>query len=839
MDTTLSPATPGRDGDGALGRSRSSPPFTPHTAPEQLEGSPLQLRPKAWSSLSLKLVDTDDEDGESEQPFAAKKKSGSDPTVPESVPPVPRLRSSSLPERDNTTTGSPVGSPVVVPLLSDAAAYADLHAAAAAAADAQVRLALVQVLAANVPQAGNSTASLEAVVDRIIQTDPSQAPPGESHAAAETFLSRTLQEAVAAQKSLESAGVDLFAELGVQAAVEDADAMAQTAVVDADAMARAARNAGLAVTAAVQEHENDEPGPLSPGRGSACLNALSTTAEMLSRYQRSAYFLAIVAVARVHLNAGMICAVLLWCFFEMNGRRENAWLWSVCEAAVFIWQFLFTSKQHYFRGLAKKRIGLWGSPDDQRSFELFWERDQAVVRERTRSALQLFFGMFIVQVSAYLVVQTTAQVDTVDVLSLLSEPVSYISAELNKGVVRAVSYFAFGIIFSNAKDFWWFISTDTKDDHGDVFQKRVNISLNVVTGDENSRPTFHLRTINELPLQEFLPLSNPAVIERAMNHAVDEQRKGREASTAGAAAATSASEQGRFLQVERSVAKQINDQIINQLSSLFGGTFLQWDIAGASAIQQKEYVYAVTYEDDTDTNKKFRLLLIRKDTFARMTTRVDSQAPTRESLRDLKWEFCQFGDDTCRCCMQGRCQCYGSSRIKDLMTLRCMLEEQKMWRNEQTKQTVDKFNATTWSRRGVHHGGPPVGTFRICPGDVVREPDGTVCEVTSVSLNTTGDQVNGFPTADPQQLRRPLKLPLDFERSVPADRLPDGPKGKDLLRKWRHGPVLIAGTIKVAVPEATNQQELTHAVSRSVVQRIDGGFETDSVSGGSAAQSPR
>ena len=91
-------------------------------------------------------------------------------------------------------------------------------------------------------------------------------------------------------------------------------------------------------------------------------------------------------------------------------------------------------------------------------------------------------------------------------------------------------------------------------------------------------------------------------------------------------------------------------------------------------------------------------------------------------------------------------------------------------------------------------------------------------------------------TADPQQLRRLLKLPLDFERSVPADRPVRRP---GLLKQWRRERVLIAGTIKVAVPEATNQQELTRTVSKAVKRYVDGGFETDSVSGGSAAQSPR
>jgi hypothetical protein len=91
-------------------------------------------------------------------------------------------------------------------------------------------------------------------------------------------------------------------------------------------------------------------------------------------------------------------------------------------------------------------------------------------------------------------------------------------------------------------------------------------------------------------------------------------------------------------------AKQINDQVINRLSSLFGTNYIAWDMG--QAIEDKEYIYAITYEAEKDPEppakplvKKWRVLLMERDRFIEMTSnreQDDISMPTPRSEKTIK-----------------------------------------------------------------------------------------------------------------------------------------------------------------------------------------------------------
>lgn len=688
----FSPVRGGGD-DDTLHRTRSSPPFTsPRLLRRDIDMDLSSASDEHTVGRRLEFPDTDDNGTAADD--------AADPwtLIPEDLPPT-RFRSQSLPGAAPAPT-------------SDSTQRQ--------CEEARVRLAIAQVMDAYTPR--ENAAARPDAIDQVVQALH------RSHRHTSFALPATAQPATVQR-----------APPPHTLTMEPAEAPNE---VDPDgAIQGAVMNAGLESVQSVQQHEN-VAAEASPVQGSTCLHFLAAAAGTLSAHQCIIYFMLVfitsmtAAVGFLPTSAGLVCAGLVWFCLETTSQRDEHWLWSFCCVVVFTWQFLFTTKCHLFRGLVKKKFAAWGSTDDKRKFDLWWERHQAPVRIRMKSAVMLIGGLATSNSVAYFLDKALAQCDP-DSVDLQGGLVDYILIEANRAFVRSISTFVLVVFGAFGKDFLWFITANPRDADGDVFTKRVNVSLNAITRDENSGPPrFHLRTIKELSIENFLPVSNPEVLERAMNHAVDEQKKGTVPDEPGSPAM-----KGRFLQVERSVAAQINDQIVNQLSSLFGSTFMQWDIAGASAIQQQEYVYAMTYEDDTNTNKKFRLLLIRKDVFASMTNSDGAATPGMSPIRNLKWEGCQDK----RCCMQGECKCYGSSRMKDLQTLRIMLEEQKMWSNEHN--TMQKFNLEAWSRRDEQNGGPAART-------------------------------------------------------------------KQLLEKWKSERILIAGTIMVAVPEATNQEALVSAMSR-------------------------
>lgn len=163
-----------------------------------------------------------------------------------------------------------------------------------------------------------------------------------------------------------------------------------------------------------------------------------------------------------------------------------------------------------------------------------------------------------------------------------------------------------------------------------LFKMRMNISLNVrqerTDSERRKCYTFHMRTVEECACSEFLPGSEMnEILETSMDHAEDEQnhRDGLETEKE----MLKGKLKGRFITVQRNTAKQINDQIVNRLSKLFGTAHISWDMG--QAVDSKEYIYAMTYEADEVPQeadfakplvKKFRVLLMEKERFLEMTS---------------------------------------------------------------------------------------------------------------------------------------------------------------------------------------------------------------------------
>ena len=154
---------------------------------------------------------------------------------------------------------------------------------------------------------------------------------------------------------------------------------------------------------------------------------------------------------------------------------------------------------------------------------------------------------------------------------------------------------------------WQFIVANERE----LFRMRVNISLNVRKRDEQTGTyKFKMRTVDECSCNEFLPdLSTILAESRDSAEEAQDPKKPLQERL-----------KGRFIKVPRKQAKQINDQIVNRLSKLFGTTYLQDDMK--QDVEQKAYIYSLTYEHDEDHAdekyghklvKKFRLLLMEQE----------------------------------------------------------------------------------------------------------------------------------------------------------------------------------------------------------------------------------
>ena len=220
--------------------------------------------------------------------------------------------------------------------------------------------------------------------------------------------------------------------------------------------------------------------------------------------------------------------------------------------------------------------------------------------------------------------------------------VSRVIDKIFEGMIIGV----WGLLLSGLWRLWYFVTSGDRP----LFKMRMNISLNVrqQSKDESGRKcyTFHTRTVEECACSEFLPGNEMnEILETAMDHAISEQNH---------RAPTLETEEevpqelekklkGRFITVQRDTAKQINDQIVNRLSRLFGTNYIGWDMG--QAVEEMEYIYAMTYEDEKDPPlpakplvKKFRVLLMEKGRFVEMTSNRtdDKEMPTPGSGRMIQ-----------------------------------------------------------------------------------------------------------------------------------------------------------------------------------------------------------
>jgi hypothetical protein len=201
------------------------------------------------------------------------------------------------------------------------------------------------------------------------------------------------------------------------------------------------------------------------------------------------------------------------------------------------------------------------------------------------------------------------------------------------------------LVYSFAKQLYRFVTSSDRA----LFRMRLNISLNVRQPFKDERTgqtsyTFHMRTVEECSCTDFLPGSEMnEILETAMDHAIHEQLERDDHKRLGRDEHKDKL-RGRFITVQRDTAKQINDQVINRLSSLFGTNYIAWDMG--QAIEDKEYIYAITYEAEKDPEppakplvKKWRVLLMERDRFIEMTSnreQDDISMPTPRSEKTIK-----------------------------------------------------------------------------------------------------------------------------------------------------------------------------------------------------------
>lgn len=623
-----------------------------------------------------------------------------------------------------------------------------------------------------------------------------------------------------------------------------AEAVAQASLTGLTLEADPVTDAVVSVSRSVSDivHNHEITGQLPESR--PALQWLSRVAP----YKASVYSVAVVftavlgAILSVPAGFSYFGALVLWiCVFELDclscePKRVELyeWFWSLLTVS---WD-LVTAKRTIAKVMLQRQFGIAGDSDENRNYDIWFEKNQQRVRLRLRSLVRLLSGFAIVMVLGFVVRRYSAscsegesgnvamgcyigetctdtgcfaKMQQIELTEVMTHQFSILFTEAHRAFGRTISTAVLVVICTCWKDVFHFIFAD-EPSRTQLFEKRLNISLNAITRDdtEDESRKFHMRTVNEMAIQDFLPGSYTRnVLEGAMNYAIDQQMHG---------ADERARQQGRFLQAPRHVVEQINDQIINKLSSLFGSAFLQWDIAGASAIQQQEYIYAMTFDHDAKgCNRKFRLLLIKTDVFASLTSGEEPGSnmttPGLSQIRSLTWEYCPIGGGRCK---DGGCNCYGSTRIQDLMVLRRLLYKHHLWRDGTSGDgAVEKFNLGAWKRRGAKYGGPPIGTWDIREGDTVRHTE--FDWVAQVEKHRYGHLFVKTSSNPQDELKKYVdKQQIDLEHPLAADdvRLQE-PKCKESLRRWeKEDRIPIVGTVMVAVPEATSRQALARTFSR-------------------------
>jgi hypothetical protein len=166
--------------------------------------------------------------------------------------------------------------------------------------------------------------------------------------------------------------------------------------------------------------------------------------------------------------------------------------------------------------------------------------------------------------------------------------------------------------------------------------------------------------------------------------------------------------------------------------------------------------------------------------------------------------------------------------------MRTLLQEENRLvqkKGQQGAWSVDKFEFTSWKRRGEESGGPPKGTWPFRRGDKVtvdgREGTFTVqqgdTEATAGKLTVIPNPTDGAPG---------LEVPVDrslcdfargfdfdtadnFEDSLRQTRTPRKPfdeQARKALQNWANEPITIAGALFIAVPHAHSSTTIANAV---------------------------
>ena len=589
-------------------------------------------------------------------------------------------------------------------------------------------------------------------------------------------------------------------------------------------------------------------------------------------------------------------------------RRDElaAWVppWVVALLLALLALGVFVRSSTESRGLLRGWCHqVFGVRDSKaRSWRIWWKLRRDSLRKSVRVALRAALGVLGCLLVRWLtwLIFSSPSAWTADAggghlgASVTGQVQKLLAATQDAFYKYTLRYFVAGTVFKLLPEAWGFITHRESE----LFRMRMNISLNVrqLVTDKFNRKSFffRMRTVDECSIAEFLPgLSD--ILEEAMDHAIVEQGK----------EDLEPRLKGRFVTVRRNTAKQINDQIVNRLSQLFGTNYLSWDLG--QAVQQKEYVYALSWEADKDPEppakklvKKFRILLMEKARFVEMTTprepghggATPGSARARMSmargisstdLNRLKWESCGYvcpecvgrrpetggspstprrgSACTCKSCV---CQpdlssppcgrnnrCYGSDRIRDLIVLRRLLEEEhrlETTADETQQPNILKFDFHQWMVRGESCGGPKRGTWSLRVGDKVviqkkdEEPRPGTWTVDAIDqlvrvVPFEGDEkaLHWLMEADlpdntdwVKESQCDLAPGYDFELDAQAEAgrrselegpltsvLPEHQARRAQLDEWAEGRIAIAGSLWVAVPwsERTRGDEIVQMVS--------------------------
>ena len=355
---------------------------------------------------------------------------------------------------------------------------------------------------------------------------------------------------------------DIAAENMARMHQENADAESAATVDGRDRLPLKSDSEAYRTTTDVYSHETNQDLQKSKTYLLLWRAGLWMAAERAATYRVCIYLVSVAVLAAFSAIdilpdwLSYMVAFLLWLSFELNTVALGDWLgsfWNTSYAVVA----LLTTKRSILKGLLKSQFAIVGNTDDKRNYDLWLEKHQQRVRARLRSFILLVSGAMAAAAVNFCVSQYNAQCpkhgsdgaavgcysgeictydsahcnmqqQTAGLTELATHGISTLITQASHAFWRMVSTAALVVIYSCWKDFAIFIFAD-EPKRAELFEKRLNISLNAITGGNQSPSsrTFHMRTINELAIQEFLPgLEAHNILERAMNYAIDQQKHG-------------------------------------------------------------------------------------------------------------------------------------------------------------------------------------------------------------------------------------------------------------------------------------------------------------------------